>query len=73
MSDSEKKTGIGHDDDGNVDDRRVAAWLIIVTALAISVLDLFNALSANEALVNTMFLAGVGLFGATVAEKFKRT
>lgn len=64
--------GIGRDDDGNIDDRRVAAWLIILTALTISVADLFGGLSANEALVNTMFLAGVGLFGATVAEKFKK-
>lgn len=66
------KTGIGRDDDGNIDDRRIAAWLIILTALAISVADLFGGLSANEALVSTMFLAGVGLFGATVAEKFKK-
>ena len=67
---SEKKTGLGHDDDGNVDDRRIAGWVIIGTALAISVADLFALFTANQAIVNTMFLAGVGLLGSTVAEKF---
>lgn len=68
----EKNTGIGHDDDGNVDDRRIAGWLILGAALVISMLDLFGSLTANQAIVNTMFLAGVGLLGATVAEKFTR-
>ena len=68
----EKKTGLGHDDDGNVDDRRIAGWVIIGAALVISILDLFGSLTANQAIVNTMLLAGVGLFGATIAEKFKK-
>ncbi len=43
MSDEVKKdTGIGHDDDGNVDDKRIAGWILVVTAVVMGIADLFR-------------------------------
>ncbi|HMA77886.1 MAG TPA: hypothetical protein VKP88_01975 [Candidatus Paceibacterota bacterium] len=70
---SEKNTGVGHDDDGNVDDKRIAGWVCVAAAIglaAASILVKSNPPSVD--IVRAFLLAGVGLLGATVAEKFKR-
>jgi hypothetical protein len=75
MSDEVKKnTGFAHDDDGNVDDRRLAGWVMIGIAGFMSLADLFATLTANENIV-IAFLASAGLMmGVTVFEKlFKRS
>lgn len=68
-----RRTGIGHDDDGNVDDKRVAAWvmLAVATGMGVYAITLSEAGAATE-LVQAFLLAGVGLMAPTVAEKFKR-
>lgn len=73
MSDEVKRTGIGHDDDGNVDDKRVASWLMLAIAagMGIYAITLSEAGSATE-LVQAFLLAGVGLMAPTVAEKFRK-
>lgn len=74
MSDEVKKdTGIGHDDDGNVDDKRIAGWILVVTAVIMGIADLFSIMTANDQIVEGFLFAGALLFGSTVAEKFKRT
>lgn len=65
-----KKTGLGHDDDGNVDDRRVAGWITLGIGLVVGVLDLFSMFEAQAAIFNTLIYAGAVLLGATVFEKF---
>jgi len=71
MSD-EKKTGLGHDDDGNVDDRRIAGWVLIATAAGMGIADLFAVMTANVEIVLGFITAAALLFGVTVFEKFKR-
>jgi len=73
MSDEKKDTGLGHDDDGNVDDRRIAAWAMIITALGMGIADMFEFFVANERIVEGFLYAGALLFGSTIAEKFKRS
>ena len=68
-----KNTGLGHDDDGNVDDRRIAAWALIITALVMGVADMFDIMTANPQIVEGFLYAGALLFGSTIAEKFKRS
>jgi hypothetical protein len=74
MSDEVKKnTGFAHDDDGNLDDRRIAGWVLIVAAVAMGIADLFEIMTANVEIVLGFITAGALLFGATVFEKFKRS
>ena len=74
MSDEVKKnTGVGHDDDGNVDDKRIAGWILVITAVGMGIADLFSVMTANERIVEGFLFAGALLFGSTVAEKFKRS
>jgi hypothetical protein len=72
MDDGKLDTGLGHDDDGNVDDRRIAGWVLIVAAIVMGIADLFGMFSANEVIVQGFLYSGALLFGSTVAEKFKR-
>ena len=67
-----KNTGIGHDDDGNIDDKRIAGWITLGTGLAIGVLDLFSAFEAQPAIFNTLVYAGAIMLGVTVFEKFTK-
>jgi len=72
MSEEKKDTGLLHDDDGNTDDRRVAAWVLVGTAVAMGIGDMFALLTANERIVEGFLYAGALLLGSTIAEKFKR-
>ncbi len=72
MSDQvQKKTGIAHDDDGNVDDKRVAGWILLFASIGLAVASIVvkgNPPSVD--IIRTFLFASVGLLGATVAEKF---
>lgn len=67
-----KDTGLMHDDDGNVDDKRVAGWILVVFALLMGIADLLPFFTANERIVESFLFAGGLLLGATLTEKFKR-
>jgi hypothetical protein len=64
-------TGLFHDDDGNIDDRRIAAWLMLLVVLALAALGVFRGEEIAVQLVEAMIWPTLVLFGATVAEKFK--
>ena len=63
-------TGIGHDDDGHIDDKRVAGWVCLITAVVLSGAHIFRPVGAE--IIGSFLLAAVGLFAPTVAEKFGR-
>jgi hypothetical protein len=73
MGDNEtkKNTGLFHDDDGYVDDRRVAGWIILVILIYLG----YHAVHAGNAtalqLIEVMIWPWMILMGTEVAEKFK--
>ena len=74
MSDQvRKKTGIAHDDEGNVDDRRVAGWILLFASIGLALASIVvKSNPPSVDIVRAFLLSSVGLFGSTVAEKFKR-
>lgn len=68
---SEKNTGIGHDDDGNVDDRRVAAWVLMIAILGLGWFGIWREVEFATQIFSGGIWAAVALFGSTVAEKFR--
>jgi hypothetical protein len=64
-------TGLGHDDDGNIDDRRVAAWVLMVAILGLGAFGIHNEVEFTTQIFSGGIWAAVALFGSTVAEKFK--
>lgn len=68
----EKNTGMFHDDDGNIDDRRVAAWVLMVAIIGVGVLGIFRETDFVVQIFQGGIWASVALFGSTVAEKFKK-
>jgi hypothetical protein len=71
--DEAKNTGIGHDDDGNIDDKRVAGWISFVFAMALAVFAVATSETAESTeLVQAFLLAGVGFMVPTVAEKLRK-
>jgi hypothetical protein len=69
--DKPRKTGIMHDDDGNVDDRRVAAWVLMVAALGLGWFGIHGEVDFTTQIFSAGIWAAVALFGSTVAEKFR--
>lgn len=67
-----KGQGLGRDDDGNVDDRRIAGWITLIAMLGIAFYGIRHEATFTPELVKPLMLGAVGLLGATVAEKFKR-
>lgn len=67
----DKKTGLMHDDDGHVDDKRVASWVCLAAAIGLSTLAIFQGEAPVE-IIQAFLLASVGLMAPSVAEKFKR-
>lgn len=65
-------TGLGHDDQGHVDDRRVAGWVMLGAAVGMAVATLWPRYSIDPEIIKAFLLAGVALMGVTVAEKFGR-
>lgn len=73
MEEEVKKTGIGRDDDGNVDDKRVAGWISFLFAMGLAVFAVASSETAESTkLVEAFLLAGVAFMAPTIAEKFKR-
>jgi len=71
MSD-EIKTGLGHDDDGNIDDKRIAAWVMLVSVLAFAGYGVFGESQTATGLVGQLVWPTLALFGVSVAEKFRK-
>ena len=71
MSDT-KNTGLMHDNDGNVDDQRVAGFAFLVTAIGVVIADIIPGLETNSELVWPLIVGAVGCLAPTVAEKIKR-
>jgi hypothetical protein len=63
-------TGLLHDDDGHVDDRRIGGAALLLTAVGLSIADLFGGLSAQSEIVTGLIYGGALVLGSTVAEKF---
>lgn len=72
MSEEKRNTGIGHDDDGNLDDRRIAAWVLMIAILGLAWFGIQSDTSFTVEIFQGGVWASVALFGSTVAEKFKR-
>jgi len=72
MSDEAKQTGLGHDDDGNIDDKRIAAWVMLVAVLAFAGYGVFWGSQTATGLVGQLVWPTLALFGVSVAEKFRR-
>jgi len=66
----DEKQGLGKDDAGNTDDRRVASYALFFVALAMSLMDLWGAWTAQPEIVKALLYSGALLMGSTVAEKF---
>lgn len=70
MSEVKKDTGLGHDDDGNWDDRRIAGWILLVASIGLAAYGVHVDAQFTPQIFSPAILAVVGLFGSTVAEKF---
>lgn len=71
---SEKNTGLFHDDDGNLDDRRIFGAGMLAAAIAAGVLAIFvtdTPDTASDIALGFMW-GGITLMGVTVGEKFHR-
>jgi hypothetical protein len=72
----EKNTGIGHDDDGNVDDGRVAGWVFVAIMVGLAGIGMFgsteNSTTAIE-MIRVFVWPSLILLGASgVKDKIKR-
>lgn len=74
MSDETKKEEhhqtLLHDDQGNIDDRRVAGWVTLITGLVIAGIGVWREASFTAEVLWPILLAATTLFGVTIAEKF---
>mgnify|MGYP000025780607 FL=1 len=71
----ETNTGLFHDDDGNLDDRRIFGAVMLLAAITAGVLAIFVADEANSAseIALGFMWGGIALMGVTVGEKFQRS
>jgi len=70
-NENKKNTGIFHDDDGNFDDKRIAAWLTFVGLVFLSYQAVVNKSSEALQLVQLIIWPWMVLMGVTATEKFK--
>jgi len=70
MSD-EAKTGIGHDDDGNVDDKRVAGWVMLGVTLALVAWGAYQESSVILEYARMTIWPSIAALGIGVVEKFR--
>lgn len=68
---SKKNTGLFHDDDGNVDDKRIAAWLTFAGLVFLSYHAAVNNSTEALKLVEILIWPWMVLMGTTAVEKFK--
>lgn len=71
---SDKNTGLFHDDDGNLDDRRIFGAGMLAASIAAGVLAIFvtdTPDTASDIALGFMW-GGITLMGVTVGEKFRR-
>lgn len=72
MSEAPKKnTGLGHDDDGNIDDKRIASWLTFAGLLFLAYQAVINQSQEALRLVEILIWPWMVLMGVTATEKFK--
>ena len=72
MAEEKKDCGLFHDDDGNTDDRRIAAWVLMAALIGIVSYGVWHDIAISVEVFKIGIWPTVVLFGATVAEKFKR-
>jgi hypothetical protein len=65
------KTGLGRDDDGNVDDKRIMAWIAFGVVMAIAIAGAVLGFKQAVEIVNALKWIPVVLAVPTVAEKFR--
>lgn len=70
-SEDKKNTGFLHDDDGNVDDKRIAAWLTFLGLIFLSYQAVINNNQEALRLVELIIWPWMVLMGVTATEKFK--
>lgn len=63
--------GLFHDDDGNVDDKRIAAWLTFVALCFLGYQSVINQSTEALRLVEIIIWPWMVLMGVTATEKFK--
>ena len=66
-----KRQNLGHDDDGNIDDKRVSAWILFALIIFLGYQAVTNDSATALSLVELTIWPWMVLMGATVAEKFK--
>lgn len=69
---AEKNTGLGHDDDGNLDDRRIVGWVLVLLAVGMGVFGVWRDSANAVEMAQTFLWPGVTALGITVVEKMRR-
>ena len=72
MAEEKKNTGMCHDDDGNVDDRRIAGWIVTLVCMYVAIAGLHMENPKSVEILQILIWPAVALMGATIAEKFKK-
>jgi len=67
-----KNTGLGHDDDGNIDDKRVAGWVLVVLAVGLGIFGVWKDSANAVQMAETFLWPGIVALGITVGEKLSR-
>lgn len=62
--------GLFRDDDGNLDDRRIAGWILLGVVIALSYSGGFRGSAQAVELVRILVWPAIALMAGTVAEKF---
>ena len=65
-------TGLGHDDDGNIDDKRVAGWVLVILAVGLGIFGVWRDSANAVQMAETFLWPGVVALGISVGEKFSR-
>ena len=65
-------TGIGHDDDGNIDDRRIVGWVLVLLAVGMGIFGVWRDSGNAVEMAQTFLWPGVTALGITVVEKFRQ-
>jgi hypothetical membrane protein len=68
----EKRKKLGQDDDGQLDDKRVAGWILFIATLALAVFGVFKDSTTSVELVRVLIWPAMALLGIGVAEKFRK-
>jgi|OM-RGC.v1.034553111 hypothetical protein len=68
----DKNTGLMHDDDGHVDDKRVVGWILVAFAVGMGLFGVWRDSANAVAMAQTFLWPGITALGITVVEKMRR-